>query len=104
MVREPKIPQAGNFPGGLVTRNPPANAGDKGSIPGPGRSHRRWNNEACALEPRFREKPGEKLKHRNNVQPGPRTFPARSKSPRTARPPRAVKNDKPTLHCVMLSR
>ena len=27
------------FPGGAVVKNPPANAGDKGSSPGPGRSH-----------------------------------------------------------------
>ena len=29
----------GGFPGGAVVGNPPANAGDTGSIPGPGRSH-----------------------------------------------------------------
>ena len=28
-----------DFPGGAVVENPPANAGDMGSIPGPGRSH-----------------------------------------------------------------
>ena len=28
-----------NFPGGTVVKNPPANAGDTGSSPGPGRSH-----------------------------------------------------------------
>ena len=27
------------FPGGAVVKNPPANAGDMGSIPGLGRSH-----------------------------------------------------------------
>ena len=27
------------FPGGAVVKNPPANAGDTGSIPGLGRSH-----------------------------------------------------------------
>ena len=27
-----------NFPGGSVVKNPPANAGDSGLIPGPGRS------------------------------------------------------------------
>ena len=27
------------FPGGPVVKNPPANAGDTGSIPGLGRSH-----------------------------------------------------------------
>ena len=28
-----------NFPGGTVVKNPPANARDTGSSPGPGRSH-----------------------------------------------------------------
>ena len=28
-----------DFPGGTVVKNPPANAGDTGSTPGPGRSH-----------------------------------------------------------------
>ena len=27
------------FPGGSVIKSPPSNAGDTGSIPGPGRSH-----------------------------------------------------------------
>ena len=30
---------AEGFPGGAVDKNPPANAGDTGSSPGPGRSH-----------------------------------------------------------------
>ena len=32
------------FPGGTVVKNPPANAGDTGSSPGPGRSHMPWSN------------------------------------------------------------
>ena len=32
------------FPGGPVVKNPPANAGDTGSIPAPGRSHTPWSN------------------------------------------------------------
>ena len=32
------------FPGGTVVKNPPANAGDMGSSPGPGRSHMLWSN------------------------------------------------------------
>ena len=32
------------FPGGAVVRNPPANAGDTGSSPGPGRSHMPQSN------------------------------------------------------------
>ena len=33
-----------DFPGGAVVKNPPANAGDTGSSPGPGRSHMSQNN------------------------------------------------------------
>ena len=32
------------FPGGAVVKNPPANAGDTGSSPGPGISHMPWSN------------------------------------------------------------
>ena len=32
------------FPGGTVVKNPPANAGDTGSSPGPGRSHMPWSS------------------------------------------------------------
>ena len=32
------------FPGGAVVKNPPANAGDTGLSPGPGRSHMPWSN------------------------------------------------------------
>ena len=28
-----------SFPGGLMVKNPPTNAGDTGSVPGQGRSH-----------------------------------------------------------------
>ena len=33
-----------DFPGGAVVKNLPANAGDMGSSPGPGRSHMPQNN------------------------------------------------------------
>ena len=33
-----------DFPGGPVVKNSPANAGDMGSTPGPGRSHILWSN------------------------------------------------------------
>ena len=33
-----------DFPGGAEVKNPPANAGDTSSIPGPGRSHMPWSN------------------------------------------------------------
>ena len=32
------------FPGGAVVKNPPANAGDTGSDPDPGRFHMLWSN------------------------------------------------------------
>ena len=34
------------FPGGAVVKNPPVNAGDAGSSPGPGRSHMLQSNKA----------------------------------------------------------
>ena len=34
----------GDFPDGAVVKNPPANAGDKGSNPGLGRSHMLQSN------------------------------------------------------------
>ena len=33
-----------DFPGGAVVKNPPANAGDMGSSPSPGRSHMPQSN------------------------------------------------------------
>ena len=33
-----------DFPGGAVVKNPPANSGDTGSSPDPGRSHMPWSN------------------------------------------------------------
>ena len=35
-----------DFPGGPVVKNPSVNAGDTGLIPGPGRFHLLWSNEA----------------------------------------------------------
>ena len=48
------------FPGGVVVENPPANAGDTGLSPGPGRSHMPLSNKARApqllsLHPRVHE-------------------------------------------------
>ena len=34
------------FPGGAIVKNLPANAGDTGLSPDPGRSHMPWSNEA----------------------------------------------------------
>ena len=53
-----------DFPGDLVVKNLPVNAGDMGLIPGLGRSHMPWDNEAHvpqllsppALEPVLRNK------------------------------------------------
>ena len=38
------------IPGGPVVKNPPANAGDTGSIPNPGRFHMLWGNEVGTLQ------------------------------------------------------
>ena len=35
-----------DFPGGPVVKNPPASSGDPRAIPGPGKSHMPWSNEA----------------------------------------------------------
>ena len=40
-----------DFPGGSVIKNPPANAGDKGLIPGPGRSPREGNGNPLQFLP-----------------------------------------------------
>ena len=39
-----KITDHRDFPGGAVVKDPPANAGDTGSSPSPGRSHMSWSN------------------------------------------------------------
>ena len=43
MIITIKSIQDWGFPGGAVVRNPPANSGDTGSCPGPGRSHMPWS-------------------------------------------------------------
>ena len=39
-----------DFPSGPAVKNPPANAGDMGLIPGPRRFHRPWGNKAHVLQ------------------------------------------------------
>ena len=39
-----------DFPGSTVDGNPPTSAGDTGSIPGPGRFHMSWSNQAGVPE------------------------------------------------------
>ena len=39
-----------DLPGGIVDKNPPASAGDLGSIPGLGRFHMPWSNKAHVPE------------------------------------------------------
>ena len=43
-ARRFKILISGDLPGGAVVKNPPAGAGDTGSIPDPGRSYMQWSN------------------------------------------------------------
>ena len=45
-----KTPPFGDFPGGTVDKNLPANAGDTGLIPGPGRFLMSQSNQAQALQ------------------------------------------------------
>ena len=47
-----KTVKMANFPGGAWIRILPANAEDKGSIPGPGGFHGPWGNWACAPQRR----------------------------------------------------
>ena len=63
-----KITERRDFPGGAVVKNPPANAEDMGSSPGPGRSHMLQSNWAHAPEPTLcnkRSHRNEKPAHRN---------------------------------------
>ena len=46
--RDPLKKFVKGFLGGTVVKNPPANARDTGSSPGPGRSHMPWSNKARA--------------------------------------------------------
>ena len=43
-LKQLKTDVSRDFPGGAVVKNPPAKAGDTGSIPGPGRSHSLQSN------------------------------------------------------------
>ena len=54
------------FPGGSLAKNPPASAGDMGSIPDPGSSHVLWSNAACGLD---RSPCQRKPAHRNQSGP-----------------------------------
>ena len=45
----------GDFLGGPAVKNPPANAGDVGSIPGPGKFHMLWGNWAHEPVPQLLE-------------------------------------------------
>ena len=75
------------FPGGAVVKNPPANAGDTGSSPGPGRSHMLWGNKARAPQllslrsrahaPRAHALQQEKAPQREARAPQQRVAPAR---------------------------
>ena len=57
-----------DFPGGPVVKYPPANAGDTGLVPGPGRFHMPRGNEAHAplVRPLYREPVLHNKKRRHN--------------------------------------
>ena len=61
-----------DFPAGSVVENPPASAGDTGSMPGPGRSHMPWAAKPVRLEPVIHDEKSlssEQPAHCNNEQP-----------------------------------
>ena len=45
-IIKPSVQNFQGFPGGSEVKNLPANAGDVGLIPGPGRFHMSWSNKA----------------------------------------------------------
>ena len=60
------------FPGGTMVKNPPANAGDTGSSPGPGRAHMPRSSWACApqlLKPKHLETMLRNKRSHCNVKP-----------------------------------
>ena len=46
------------FPGGSVVKNPPANAGDMGSVPEPGRSSGKGNGNSLQYSGKFQGQRG----------------------------------------------
>ena len=46
IIEQQALSRDEGFPGGSVVKNPADNAGDTGSISGPGRSHVPWSNQA----------------------------------------------------------
>ena len=56
-MRKGQHQESQGFPDGSVVKSLPANAGDRGSIPDPGRPHMLGGNQAhslCSLEPVLR--------------------------------------------------
>ena len=65
-IKKQNTENSREFPGGSVVKNLPANAGDTGSILGPGGSHMLQSNEVCvpqllSLCPRARAPPEKPL-------------------------------------------
>ena len=60
-----------DFPGGPVVKNPPANAGDTGSIPSPGKFHvsGQLGPYATTTEPKRLEPVVHKRSHSNKAMP-----------------------------------
>ena len=109
-----------DFPGGTVVKNPPANAGDTGSIPGTGRSHmprsslgpashNYWAHvlqllKPTCLEPTLHNKRSHLNKHAHRKEEWP-PLPATRESPRAAtKTQRSQKNFlKQSLHFFLSS-
>ena len=81
--------QQQDFPGGSVVKNPPANEGDTGSIPDPGRSHMPWSNYAHMLQPSKPTRPRacalQQDKSRQWAARAPQKKPTKQSRPSTAK-------------------
>ena len=69
------------FPGGCLVKNPPASAGDMGSIPDPGSSHVLWSNEAAVP---------------SNLWSRQKPLPTEAHAPQSEWPPLAAMRERPT--------
>ena len=77
-----------DFPGGAVVRNPPVNAGDTGSSPGPGRYHmprRDWAHAPQLLSLRSRAREPQLLSPRAATT---EAHVPRARAPQQEKPPR----------------
>ena len=76
-----------DFPGGAVVENLPANAGDTGSSPGPGRSHMPRSNKAHAPQLRSLRSRAHKLQLLSPRAATTEAHVPRARAPQQEKPP-----------------